>query len=355
MIPQFEPNIIESDALSVFNQVKSGWIGAGSTVTDFENAFAREVKRAHAIACTSGTAAIMVSLWAYGLKPGDKVFIPNYSFPAAFQTCRLQGFDPILVDINPTTMCMSYKAFKETLQEHPDVRAVIWIPHNGYIDPDFSLIMGECNCRGILFLEDSACGLGCKSNTGAVAGTIGHISTFSFSVPKVLTTGQGGMIVTDNAYLAEKCREIIDQGSTTWRKDGIHTYPGANFKFNDILAALGLSQLKRLNEILIKRSNIMKRYLMNGIKLRSIQNLSSPWMMVIQTPLAHRIQIELEMAGYQSKMLYKPASYSFNPENKKFPGAEQAYLETLYLPSSLTLTYEQIDEISKIIIRVLSS
>lgn len=351
MIPQFEPLILASDAADVHSQVMSGWVGAGQKVTEFEDAFRAYVERKHAIAVPSGTAALMISFWAFNLKPNDKICIPNYSFPAAFQTTRLQGFQPILVDINPSTMCMSYAAFKKTLEEHSDIKAVVWIPHNGYIDPEFALIQGECRCRGIHFIEDSACGLGCKNNYDIKAGTIGSISTFSFSVPKVITTGQGGMIVTDNDYLVDKCREIVDQGSLTWRKDGIHAHVGANFKFNDILASLGLSQLKRIEDILKLRADIMRKYLVNGVKLCSIQNLSSPWMMVIQTKNAHRIQIELETIGYQSRMMYKPAHYSFNPENKEFPGAEQAYQETLYLPSSLNLTKDQIDEISKIVLK----
>lgn len=351
MIPQFEPLILASDALDVHDQVISGWIGAGKKITEFENLFAERLGRKHAIACTSGTAAIMISLWSFNLKQNDKVFIPNYSFPAAFQTCRIQGFNPILVDINSSSMCMSYLAFKEAIKEHPDVKAVIWIPHNGYMCSDYKFILSECNERGIHFIEDSACGLGCKSNDEILAGTIGHISTFSFSVPKVITTGQGGMIVTDNEYLADRCREIIDQGSLTWRQDGIHTNSGANFKFNDILASLGLSQLRRLSEILNTRKKIMQRYIMNGVKLCSIQNLSSPWMMVIQSSNSDRIKDALEVAGYQSKKLYKPTHYSLNQNDKVFPGAERAYLETLYLPSSLTLKMEQIDEISKIVLK----
>ena len=86
---------------------------------------------------------------------------------------------------------------------------------------------------------------------------------------------------------------------------------------------------------------------MNGVKLISIQDMCSPWMMVIQNPHAHEIQLNMEMDGIQAKMLYKPAHYSYNPENKKFPGAEKAYLETLYLPSSLSLMPEQIDMVCK--------
>lgn len=350
MIPQFEPLILASDALYVHDQVTSGWVGSGKKVTKFEELFAKTLGRKHAIACTSGTAAIMISLWSFNLKPNDKIFIPDYSFPAAFQTCRMQGFNPILVDINPQSMCMSYESFKHTIKEHPDVKAVIWIPHNGYMCSDYKFILSECNERGIHFIEDSACGLGCKSNSGILAGTVGHISTFSFSVPKVITTGQGGMIVTDNDYLADRCREIIDQGSLTWRQDGIHTNSGANFKFNDVLASLGLAQLKRLPDILNIRKKIMQKYMMNGIRLCSIQNLSSPWMMVIQNPQCDVIKDALEVAGYQSKKLYKPTHYSLNQNNKVFPGAERAYQETLYLPSSLTLKMDQIDEISKIIL-----
>ena len=312
--------------------------------------FAEYIGRKHAVAVTSGTAAIMISLWAFGMKPGDKVFIPNYSFPAAFNTCRLQGFDPILIDINVDSMCMSYSAFKEALKDHPDVKTVIWIPHNGFICPDYGFIKSDCNNRGIHFIEDSACGLGCQNKYGIKCGTLGHISTFSFSVPKLITTGQGGMIVTDNDYLADKCREIVDQGSLTWRKDGIHTFAGANFKFTDVQAALGLAQLNNIESILDKKFQIMMEYLNNGIDLCSIQGNSSPWMMTIQNTMVDKIQTALEAHQIQSKKLYKPASYSIKENKKEYPGASEAYLNTLYIPSSLSLKTEEIELISKTIL-----
>ena len=350
MILQYEPLIKEEYAMAVSNQINSGWIGPGKTVKTFEEKFAAYVKSEYALATTSGSSAIMVALLALGLKPNDSVVVSNYSFIAAINVIRLMNLNPILVDINRDTLCMDIDETTKLLDEK-NIKACIFINHNGYIGNDVVNLKKACQKRNIPLIEDAACALG-QWYDNKHAGTIGDVGTFSFSVPKLITTGQGGMIVTDDYSIHQRCEEIIDQGSITWRQDGFHAHTGANFKFNDILAAYGLAQLNTINDLLERRLHLYNRYLSNGIKLHFSNNTDlhpdnlSPWMMVLIAENAHDIHDHLEKHDIQTRFYYKPARYSIG-DPKICPVTEKLYHQILYIPSSLTLTDKQIDFVSE--------
>jgi len=344
MIPQFEPSMSPQYADTVAKQINSGWVGVGITTTKFERKFAKYVGSKYAIATTSGTVALLIALSSLNLDKNVIIALPNYSFIAATNVIRYNKNNFQLYDINKKTLSLDIKEFKKN-----PTKCIIYINHNGYVGKDLEDLSEYCKKNKIKFIEDSACALGQRYN-GKHAGTFGDIGCFSFSVPKILTTGQGGMIVTNDKLLRDRCKEIIDQGSLTWRKDGYHLNTGLNFKFNDILASLGLIQLNKINQLLEKRATIQKRFIDYGLDLHSYKtdNDTGTWMNILLNVNTKKIMMKLKERGIQSKMYYKPINKSINLMGY-YPNTEYIYSHSLYLPSSLTLTEDQIDHICDIV------
>ena len=343
MIPQFEPLMQESYINQVTQTMRSGWIGSGKEVTKFEDQIAEYTKSNFAIATSSGTTALLTILEALKLRK-KVIAIPNYSFIAATNVVRFLNNTFKIIDINFDTLCMS----PQKLQENLPVDAVIFINHNGYVGPRVNEIKKICDTNNILFIEDAACALG-QVFEGKHAGTQGIMSCFSFSVPKLITTGQGGMIITNDSSLAKRSREIIDQGSTTWRQDQFHYSIGLNFKLGNIPASYGIAQLNIIEELLQKRSEIHERFKQNLPYLHTYEtdNHTGTWMNILKTEDAEKLVNHLKKFNIESKMYYKPIDLSIGlPE---MVNTFHIYKTRVYLPSSLTLTTSDIDYICEII------
>jgi len=349
MILQFEPVMFKSYADKVHAQIMSSWVGLGPKVKEFENLLGSYINTKHSIALSSGTSALITALSAIGIGYGSKVVLPNYSFIAATNALRFLGATPILIDINEETLCLDFELTKKFC-ENNKVDAVIFINHNGYVGTNLVNIINFCKEKNIPTIEDAACALG-QWYKGKHAGTFADIGCVSFSVPKVITTGQGGLLITNNDSLAQRSREIVDQGSTTWRKDGYHKNFGLNFKFNEVAAALGIAQWDRIEEIFKIRQNNYERYSEHGLKLNyySTDKLNGPWMNVLIKVDAKLIMDELNKHKIQSKMYYRPTHQSIGLNTLSYPVSEKVFKETLYLPSSFNLKNNDIDLICDII------
>lgn len=349
MINQFEPQIRKEYAQAVYDQIMTGWIGCGQAVSEFEDIFRHYVVIPHAIATTSGTSSLLTALYALEIGPGDEVIVSDYSFIAAVNCVRFLGAYPRLVDIRKETLCMDPDKIESLINKN--TKAIIFINHNGYVGEDVYKVKDICRKHRIYMIEDSACGVG-QWYKGKHAGTIGDIGCFSFAVPKILNTGQGGMIVTKYLKYYGRCKEIVDQGSLSWRKNGLHKFIGVNFKFNGILASFGLAQFKILDELLENRYKIFSWYVDNGINLYyfDVDKKTGPWMNIYLSDNAKVLREELIKEGIESKLLYKPAHVSLGRCGEaEFPITEEIYEKALYLPSSLSLTKKDVDRICKII------
>jgi perosamine synthetase len=349
MILQFEPMMTKDYAKVVYDQIASNWIGFGPRIKEFEDVIAKYVNVKNAIAVSSGTSALLTAMVAIGIGPGSKVIVPNYSFVAAFNVVRFLGAVPIIVDINEETLCLDFREMKKSCAQH-DIDAVVFINHNGYVGEKLIEIINFCRKNRIKTIEDAACAIGQWYN-GRHAGTFGDIGCFSFSVPKIITTGQGGMLITDNAVLALRCKEIVDQGSLTWRKDGYHKNVGLNFKFNEISAALGLAQFENLDKIFSMRRDNYRRFIDKGLNLHyyPADYENGPWMNVLMGIEAKKTMNKLAKYDIQSKMYYRPIHQNVELDSDDYPIAEKVFKETLYLPSSFNLSIENIDCICDII------
>ncbi len=336
-IPQFVPQIRPKDIEAVKKQMESGWVGSGERVLEFEDMLRYITGAKHCISTTSGTTAIIIALKSLDMAPVPQVAFPAYTFLAGANACRFLEYDVELIDVNLKTLSMKPDDFNAHPRDKFD--CAIYVNHNAYCGSDVQRFKSGCNNRGIPMIEDSSQALGIKN-----AGRTGDIGIFSFSVPKLITTGQGGAIITDHDHLAKRCREIRDHGDNNWKKTKLHIKVGANFKFNDILAAYGLSQLEDIHELLEQRKFVFDCY-RNHLELIDF-DYSSTWMVVYQTEFAKEVISALADQKVQAVQYYEPIDH--NPPFEclgSYLCAEELSRTIVYLPSSLSLTREQIDKV----------
>ena len=343
-IPQFVPQVRSKDIEAVKQQMLSGWVGPAKTTIALEEKIKQLTGATYCISTTSGTTAIMLALLGLDLPEGCTVLFPSYTFLAGANACRMLGYKVQLVDIREKTLCMNPTLVEHALDQG-DIGCVMFVNHNGYVGEDVEAIKSLCDKYQVPMFEDSCQALGMP-----IAGRTGKIGVFSFSVPKLVTTGQGGVVITDDAEIAKNCMVARDHGDN-WRATKIHEQIGGNFKFNDILAAYGLSQLEDLEQLLSQRKAVFDCYRLH-LKIHDY-GYDSTWMVIYHSDKAAAIIEALAAEDIQATQYYRPVNH--NPpyaDNNCYPTAEWMYDEIVYLPSSLSLTSEQIDKICQIVVRI---
>jgi len=337
-ISQFEPYVCEKHAQDVFYQVRSGWVGTGKKVEEFEQAISDVCKVPFVAATTSGTTALIMAIECLELPKGSTILFPAYTFLAGANAAKFMGYKIQLVDIKEDTLCMDPDKIGIT----DDVSAIMFVNHNAYVGEDVKKVRKICDNYKIPMIEDSSQGFAVKG-----AGTIGDVAVFSFSVPKVINSGQGGAIITKREDLFERIKRIRDHGDN-WRKTREHKYLGVNFKFNDILAAYGLAQIEDLDRICVRRRMIWDAYEKEILIYR--WGLPFTWMVCYKTNNANDVILRLKENKIQAVKYYK--SVNKNPVyscSEKFDVAEKVADNLVYLPSSYNLEEKTIKRICDII------
>lgn len=252
-----EPDIGDLERRYLLEAFDSGWIsGAGPFVQRFEEAFAEKFGVNHAVSCASGTAALHLALLALGVGPGDEVIVPTLTFVATANAVTYCGATPVFADCEEDTWCVSAR----TIEPLVTPRTVGVVPVHLYGHPcDMDGITALAGRHDLFVLEDAAEAHG-ATYRGRPAGTIGRAGTFSFYANKIMTTGEGGMMVTGDPALADRARTLRGQGMDTDRR---YWFPvvGYNYRMTNLQAALGLAQLERLEELVEKRIRLARWYL----------------------------------------------------------------------------------------------
>ena len=226
--------------------------GMGPKVLEFERTFADYIGVKYAIAVSSGTAALHAALMALDLKPKDEVILPSLTFPAAAEAVVLTGATPVFVDVNESTYCIDIESLEESITKNTKVI----IPVHLYgLPADMDPIMELAEDKDIVVIEDAAQAHGALYK-GRKTGSIGNMGCFSFYATKNMTTGEGGMITTDNKEYAEALRAIRNHGES---RANWNTRLGHNYRMSEIQAALGIVQLKKLPSFLEKRRENAKK------------------------------------------------------------------------------------------------
>jgi len=350
MIKQFEPIRRLKDAWAVFKAVRKGNLGPGKICSDLEEEIKKITHAKYCLTTTSGTVGLMMAIEALNLPKGSTILFPAYTFLAGANAARFMGYKVKLVDINYRTLCMDKDLFYYALKNTRNISCAIFVNHNAYCGNDITEIKETCDRFNVPLIEDSCQSIGVKKS-----GKTGKIGVYSFSVPKLVTGGQGGGIITDDPKLAEKLARIRDHGDN-WREDRIHKHIGINLRYNDIQASYVLSQLKDIKKLLTKRWQICyeyNRYInVEGFYADTMSN-DTPWMIIYRSKNADQIIEELNKKGICAVKYYR--AINENPPYRtkaKYPIAERISKELIYLPSSLSLKKRQIRKICKIILKV---
>jgi perosamine synthetase len=264
-IPVMRPWLGDEEAQAAAAAVASGWIAQGPRVAQFEAAFAEALGAGHAVAVSSCTTALHLALIAAGIGPGDEVVAPSLSFIATMNAARYVGAEPVFADVDAATLNLVPDTIAPRLTDR--TRAVIMADQAG-VPADLDAIRALCEPRGIAVIEDAACAAGAVYR-GRPTGATASLATFSFHPRKLLTTGEGGMIVTPDADVAARLRRLREHGMNVGAAERhasqqpvIEHYleVGYNYRMTDMQAAVGLVQLAKLGRQIERRRELAARY-----------------------------------------------------------------------------------------------
>lgn len=264
LLPYSRQSIEEEDVQAVVEVLRSAWLTGGPKVDEFEQAFAARVGAKYAVTFSSGTAALHGAAFAAGLKPGDEAITSPLTFAATANSVLYQGARPVFADVSPDTLNIDPERVAELIT--PKTRAILPVAYAGH-PANLDAILALAGKNDITVVEDACHALGAEYR-GRCTGSIAHLSVFSFHAVKHVTTGEGGIVTTDRANLAESLRRFRNHGISTsarqrhasgqWHCDMVHL--GFNYRLTDVACALGLSQLKKLEANLLRRREIAATY-----------------------------------------------------------------------------------------------
>jgi perosamine synthetase len=367
-IPVNEPLLDGNEKKYLLECIETGWISSeGPFIKEFEQKFSARVNRNHGIAVTNGTAAIDAAVDALGIGPGDEVIMPTFTIISCITQIVRCGAKPVLVDSDPITWNMDVTQIEAKITARTKA---IMVVHIYGLPVDMAPVMDIAKRHGLKIIEDAAEMHG-QTYKGLPCGSLGDISTFSFYPNKHLTTGEGGMIVTNDDDLAETCRSLRNLCFQP-HKRFVHERLGWNLRMTNMQAALGLAQLERLNDFVSKKMAMGKLY---TELLSDLPNLQLP---LAQTDYADNIYwvyglVLDEAIGFNAEEAMKRLAAKgigtrpfFCPmhmqpvllrmglfEGERYPAAERLYRSGFYLPSGMALTEEKIQSCADVVREVL--
>jgi perosamine synthetase len=354
MLPYGRQSISDADIEAVVEVLRSDWLTTGPKVAEFEEAFAAAVGANYAIAVTSGTAALHAAAFAAGIGADDEAIVPPMTFAATANCVRYLGGKVVFADVRPDTLSLDPAGVEEAVT--PRTKAIFTVDYSGQ-PSDLDELMTIAERRRCLVIEDAAHAVGATYKNRKV-GSIAHMTTFSFHPVKQMTTGEGGMVTTNDSTLAERLRRFRNHGITTDHRQreqqGSWFYEmvdlGFNYRLTDFQCALGLSQLKRLPGWLHRRSEIATRYneafrsLPQFDSLTILPDRRSAWhlyviLLKLETLRASRADIfqALRKSNLGVNVHYIPVHWHpyyqrLGYRKGAFPVAEAAYERLLTLP-----------------------
>jgi perosamine synthetase len=255
-IPLARPNVSQAEIEAVTSVMSTPNLSLGPKAPEFERVMSDYCERAHGVACSSGTAALHMLMIAHGIGPGDEVITTPFSFVASASCILMVGATPVFVDVDPGTWNMDPARIEAAITSK--TKGIIAVDVFGQpveMDP----ILSIAEKHGLIVIEDSCEALG-STYRGKRCGSFGSASVFGFYPNKQLTTGEGGMIVTDDESLAARCRSLRNQGRDEGAGWLLHARLGYNFRLSDINCAMGIVQLDRMEEIIAERTRVEALY-----------------------------------------------------------------------------------------------
>jgi perosamine synthetase len=347
-----QPDVGEAELAAIAEVLASGQLTMGERVPHFEELVARACGVSHAVAVSSGTAALHLALLALGIGEGDEVIVPAYTFPATANAVELCGARAVLVDVEPETFNTT-PAFVAAAMT-PRTRAVLAVHLFGR-PLDWAGL--EDVAGGTPLIEDAAGALGALYR-GRPCGSLGVMGCLSFHPRKVVTTGEGGAVTTDDIGHADSVRRLRHHGIVP-RGDVDIPEPGLNYRLSDVLCALGIPQLERLDELLAERERVAAGYTERlagvvGMPAAAVGDRHGWQAYVVRVDRRDAVLAALRAAGIEAQIgtyaLHRLTAYG---DQGPFPGADEAFERALALPFHTRLTDAELDRVAETLARQL--
>jgi perosamine synthetase len=353
--------------------LNSGWLVQGPRVKAFEDGLKDYTGTAHVAACSSGTAAIQLALAAIAQPEGTPVLLPTYTFPATINAVLLSGLTPVPVDIDPSTYNLCPEDTKRVLARWNGPRLLLAVHQFGLPAP-IDELMGE----EFLLIEDAACALGSSlqlddDDLPVATGGIGLAGCFSFHPRKLITTGEGGVVTTNDPEFDARVRVLRNHGMSPNEDGGMDfVVPAGNLRLSEIHAAIGLIQIERIEALLSDRMHIADGYharlaplVERGLELPRVPDRANPnWQsFVIRVPQGRKATDVIAGlaergigANIGARCLHKEPAYASLPHfDRSFPGANDAFERAVALPVPAGLTEDEQDQVVAALDQCLSS
>ena len=368
-INQMEPWIGEEEKHAMMEYLNSGgWLTEFRKTREFEQMIADYVGSKYASVVNNGTISLVIALMALGIERGDEVIVPDYTMIASANAVVLVGAKPVLVDIDQTNLCLDLDLVEEAIT--PKTKAIILVTINGRY-PEMEKFVRFAKNNSLYLVEDAAQSLGSRYK-GKHLGTFGDVGSFSFSAPKVITTGQGGALVTDDEEIFKRISMIKDFGRPRGGVD-YHEIMGLNAKFTDLQAVIGIEQMRKLDWRVKRKKEMYKLYkdLLESVEGVEFVNTNlkdtSPWFIdiLVEKPFFKKESFTKEKGGKERAKLasfldkkgigtrpFYPAIqtqplYSWAKGN--FKNSEYVSKMGLWLPSSSFLSNEDIEYVCEVV------
>ncbi len=368
-LPFARPDIDDDEIREVTEALRSGWVTTGPKTKEFERQFAAAVGAKHGIALNSCTAALHLALEAAGVRAGDEVITTPYTFAASAEVIRYFDARPVLIDVDDETLNIRADLIESAVTGK--TKAILPV-HIAGASADLDPILDVARRHGLAVIEDAAHSFPTRYK-GRTIGSVGHLTCFSFYATKTITTGEGGMITTNDDVLAERCRIMSLHGISkdAWKRytaEGSWYYeiiaPGFKYNMTDIAAALGLAQLRKVGRMLRRRHEIAARYteafsLMPELQVPGVPAYSThSWHLYMLRLRLDRLAIDRALfverlrdrnIGVSVHFIplhvhpYYRDTYGYSPDD--FPVAYREYLREISLPIYSTMSDEDVDAV----------
>jgi perosamine synthetase len=359
--PIFEPYFSGNEKQYVNKALNTGWISSqGEFIHKFEEQFANRFDKKYGVATSNCTTALHLSLVTLGVSSGDEVICPDLTFIAPANMVALTGAKVVLVDVEEDTLALKPSLVEQAITKK--TKAIIVVHPFGHA-ARMDELQEIADHYKLPIIEDNAESIG-ATYKGKILGSLGKVSCFSFFANKIITTGEGGMVLTDDQELYFSLKELRDHGMSRDRKY-FHVALGFNYRMTNMQAAIGVAQLEGLNNILKRRNlqeEIYENYLSSSDKLyiRSKESRTETvhWLMTVRFKMEgirEKMLVFLKNEGIDCRQMIYPVHYAqhFKEQYVKhnFPVSEIISLNSLHLPSSTNLSEESIEEISKAVLK----
>ena len=355
-IPLSAPDIVEADIAAVVEVLRTPRISLGPKLEEFEEAFARYIGVPHAVALSSGTAGLHLGLLALGIGKGDEVILPSFTFIAAANAVLHARARPVFVDVDPVTLNLEPEKVERAIT--PRTRAILAV-HTFGIPAEMAPLLSVARQHGLRVIEDACEAIGAEYR-GRRVGSLADLGVFAFYPNKPITTGEGGMVTTHDARVADTIRALRNQGRRPGDGWLDHSLPGYNFRISEMNCALGLAQMRRIDEILDRRAGAAARY---AEELRSVPNVTLPlasiengkvswFVFVVRVENRDEVARSLAERGIASGKYFAPLHRQplFAPYvnvGDDFRVTEEASGQTLALPFFTRITADQISDVCR--------